>query len=97
MKVKTVILIVTVFISIISIAAINSYADNREKEFIESQPYVLKIYNNNVAVYKNDKIIEIFDTVNYSALPEYDRNQLKKGMSFDSIEEIYSVIEDFDG
>ena len=97
LKIKNIILIAVILISIVSIVAITSYADSREKELSEASPYILKVYDNSIAAYKNDKVVEIFDSVNYSALPEYDRNQLKKGISFDTIDEIYIAVEDYDG
>ena len=60
-------------------------------------PYVLKAKDNHIAVYKLDELVREFEDVNYSALPEYDRNTLKKGLTFDTIEEVYQTIEDLDG
>lgn len=59
--------------------------------------YTLKEYENAVALYHNNKIIEIYDTVDVSALPELDRISLKKGIKLSSSEEATQYIEDFDG
>ncbi len=97
MKTKLIISIVTIIITISAIASINSYAEGRVNKIKASAPYVLKQRDNHVAVDKLDEMVREFKDVNYSALPEYDRNMLKKGIEFQTLEEIYSTIEDFDG
>ncbi len=97
MKAKIIILTITLILTISAIISINSFADERVEKIKSSAPYVLKKYENCVAVYQCDELVRVFETVNYSALPEYDKNILKNGMSFSTLNEIYSVIEDFDG
>ena len=60
-------------------------------------PYVLKVKENHIAVYKLDELVREFENVNYSVLPEYDRNSLKKGLTFETLEEVYQTVEDMDG
>ena len=97
MKMKIIILTITLIFTISAILAINSYAAERVEAIKSTAPFVLKQYENCVAVYQCDELVRVFETVNYSALPEYDKNSLRKGMTFSTLNEIYSVIEDFDG
>ncbi len=97
MKKRLMILIFIVALSIALVVTINSFTAKIKQQAEASLPFVLKEYQGSVAVYKGDKVLEIFRTVNYNSLPEYDRNQLKDGMVFQNMNEIYSVIEDFDG
>ncbi len=97
MKRRLIILVVVVALSITAVLAINSFTGKLKLMAEATLPYVLREYQGSVAVYKGDKVLEIFRTVNYNSLPEYDKNQLKNGMIFKDMNEIYSVIEDFDG
>lgn len=97
MKKKIPILTLSVILSISSVMAINSYAAEKIDEIKGSAPLVLREYENCVALYRGSELLEIFETVNLAALPEYDRIRLKKGIAFDSIKTVYSVIEDYDG
>ncbi len=97
LKTRLIVLVIAVIISIASIAAINSYAGKLEQNAADLQPLILREYQGSVAVYKGDRVLEIFRTVEFNALPEYDKNQLKNGIAFENMEEVYSVIEDFDG
>ncbi len=62
-----------------------------------SVKFVLKYYDGNVSLFEGDNIIETFGEVNYSTLPFADRESLSNGIEFDSIDEAYDLIEDFDG
>lgn len=97
MNKKPLILFTAVLVTILTVVAINVYAAGRVEDMKAQTPYTLKQLEDHVAVYKGDKMIEEFDSVNFYALPSYDRNALKSGMTFENIEEIYSIIEDFDG
>lgn len=97
MKTRLVVLFTAVILSIVSISALGIYADRKTARSTENMPYVLTVKDECVVIMKNGKILERLDTVNYGALPEYDRNQLKEGIIFQSEDELYSVIEDFDG
>lgn len=97
MRTKIAVLFSVIILSIVSISALEVYADRKTASLTENTPYVLTVKDNCVVITRNDKILERLETINYGALPEYDRNQLKKGITFQSEEELYSVIEDFDG
>ncbi len=98
MKAKIFIMAAVAFLSIGSVFAINSYTIERKEDIIRSSlPFVLKVHNENIAVFQGDEVIEVFYDVIYDSLPEYDRNALKRGLRFDSMSEVYSAVEDFDG
>lgn len=97
MKIKPILLVVIVILSITIILVMNSYKSNFLKRKQDNNILTLKEYEGCVAVYSGDRLLEVFRSVNYTSLPEYDKNKLNKGINFNSIEEVYSVIEDFDG
>ena len=57
----------------------------------------LKSYQNTVALYEGDTVKEIFSDVVLNALPIKDRNSLNSGILIESEEQLYSLLEDFDG
>ena len=64
----------------------------------ESQTkFVLKYSDGTVTLFDGDNIIETFSEVNFSTLPPSDREILCEGIEFDRIDEVYQLIEDFDG
>lgn len=90
--------LIACLIVVISLAT-SAYFTNKDNTG-DSEPssfYVLRVKDDHIAAYKNEKEIESFPSVNYYSLPEYDRNQLKKGITFETMEEIYQIVEDFDG
>lgn len=62
-----------------------------------SVKFVLKYHEGSVSLFEGEEIIETFGEVNYSALPYADRESLDNGIVFDTIDEVYELIEDFDG
>ena len=95
---KKIIIIFSMFLFAVSvIAGIEITKNNILKQQDNNAPYVLKVKEDCVALYKNGKELEEFSTVNYHALPEYDRNRLKKGIEFESLTAVYETIEDYDG
>ncbi len=97
MKTKLIISVCIITITIIAISSINSYAVAKTNKIKAMAPYVLKVKENHIAVYKLDELVREFENVNYSVLPEYDRNLLKKGLTFETLEEVYQTVEDMDG
>ncbi len=73
---------------------------DEKREISSNNPsvkFVLKYYDGNVSLFEGDNIIETFGEVNYSTLPYEDRESLNNGIEFNSIDEAYDLIEDFDG
>lgn len=98
LKARFFFLITAIIISIVTVFGLFSYAKERRDQIIfSSLPYVLKKYEDGLAVQRGKDIVEVFDEVEFSALPEYDRNALQKGIEFGSMAEVYSAIEDYDG
>lgn len=91
------ILSLSILVTVLIIVTLNVYVDRRVEKIEAAQPLILKQEENHLAVYRADKQIEKFLSVDFSALPEFDRNALKNGIIFDNMEQVYSVIEDFDG
>ena len=63
----------------------------------QSLKYLLKDFNGMLAVYERDKKspIEVLD-VRISSLPERDAEKIKKGIFANTLNEIYSIIEDYE-
>ncbi len=59
--------------------------------------WVLHSYGNNIALYNNDEIIEVYGSVTLDTLPLKDRERLQNGIIFKTREEALSAIEDYDG
>lgn len=94
---KVIIFVFVIILSVSAVMVINSHNTKKQENIERNVPYVLKNYENCVALYKGNEIIEVFQSVNFNALPEYDKNQLKKGITFNDVESVYSLIEDYDG
>lgn len=71
----------------------NTYAKQKD----DSINFLLKTNGECLALYDEGKLIEQYDTVLVSSLPPADRQALKKGIKITSFEQLYSLIEDFDG
>ncbi len=59
--------------------------------------YILRSYKNTVALYENDKLIEVYSDVVLNNLPESDRYALNSGIEFGNIKDAKLAIEDYDG
>lgn len=58
--------------------------------------YTLKAYKNTVALYKGEKIIEVYSDIVLNTLPEKDIRTFKTGLSFSSPSEAQNYLEDFE-
>lgn len=63
-----------------------------------SDKYTVREYEGQIAVFSDDNEmpVKVFDT-SVSALPQYDREQLKLGITVETPEELQKLIEDFTG
>ena len=59
--------------------------------------YILKEYNNTVALYKGEKVLNVYDGIVVSSLPNDDRQRLKNGIKLRNPEDAQAIIEDYDG
>lgn len=55
----------------------------------------LKAEDNNIALYKNEELIEIFDDIYVDVLPKADREELKNGISFETRSDAMKAAEDY--
>ncbi len=98
MKLKIIIMSVVAILLIGSVIAISKYGIEKNDNSNRSNlPIVLKEHNNAIAAFRGEDIIEEFPDVVFPSLPEYDRNALKRGITFESMNEVYIAIEDYDG
>ncbi len=88
MKIK---ICVTLILLITAIFAISLSKKEKKSEF------VLKSYNNTVALYENGVKKEIYEQIVLNTLPEKDIYELKKGIKIANNEELSRILEDFDG
>lgn len=77
--------------ALIVLAGLKSKADN------DVEKYSLKAYKNTVALYKGEKLMEIYDGIVLDTLPEADRYALEDGIDFDDLNAVRSAVEDYDG
>ena len=59
--------------------------------------YVLKEYKGTVALYKNGKILTVYDGIILASLPHSDRKRFVDGIEVKNEEEAEIIIEDYDG
>lgn len=74
-----------------------SKAQIKEISDIGNYPYLLKAYGNNAALYKDGSILKIYDEIYLDMLPDGDRKRLEDGITAKSMEEIFDIIQDYDG
>ncbi len=78
-----------VLVAIVS-AIIIVYAIRQSK-----QPYYLKSFNNNIALFKGSNLLEVYDDININNLTEYDRYLLRNGIVVKNVELIDEILEDY--
>lgn len=91
--IKKIIFPVLVFISAI-ILVIYLICHLRPEENIN---YTLKSYKNSVALFENEKLIKIYDSIVLNTLPEKDIQNFNRGFSVPTQECAEIILEDFDG
>ena len=94
MKKRAIILVFAlVFTVIFIIASIITVMANS----VKNDTLVLKQYGNNIALYKNEKLEEIYDDIDTRLLSDYDRYLLRKGIKIENYEHLKTILEDYDG
>lgn len=68
-----------------------------EKKERITDNYILINIDGVVHLFRDDIIIQVYDTVNPYTLPLQDQDNLKSGIKVKSVEEAAQLIEDFDG
>lgn len=86
-------IIVTISIAIIIITI--GFVGKSQKS--EPETWILHSYGNNVALYKNKEIVEVFGAIMLDTLPDEDKRLLDNGIAFPNKEEALNAIEDYDG
>ncbi len=92
--IKKILFPAAVFISALLII-LNTPPKNNNAKIAEQ--YKLKSYKNTVALYKNDTIIEIYDSVVLNTLPPKDIQSFNKGICVSTPLEAELLLEDYDG
>lgn len=91
-KVTLIILITTLCLT----AFILTLKDNNQINEEVEKTYTVKIYENFVYLFENDKIIKQYD-IDISVLPGDDIELLIKGIKVDSVSDADLIAEDYDG
>ena len=68
----------------------NAAVKNEEK-------LVLSVKDGYVVLKKGNSIITVYDDIVVDVLPDSDKEALKKGIPIESEDQLYSIIEDYDG
>lgn len=92
---KRIIIILVLGLAISIILLIIGFALGERQ--INSEPWVLQTYGNNVALIRGEEIIEVYSAIMVDTLPEEDKRMLENGLSFLTKEEAVMAIEDYDG
>ena len=94
------VMIATSAVFSVKISNINTLPKNFDSSS-DSEPkqakFVLKYTDGTLSLFEGGKIVETFSEVNFSTLPPSDRENLSLGIEFESLDEVYLLIEDFDG
>lgn len=94
MKKKFIILAITISITLIivvsSLLFTNAAVKNEEK-------LVLSVKDGYVVLKKGNSIITVYDDIVVDVLPDSDKEALKKGITIENEDQLYSIIEDYDG
>lgn len=61
-----------------------------------SPVYVLKSYKNTVALYQNDKLVEVYENIVLNTLPQKDIQSFNNGITFKTEEQAEIYLEDFE-
>ncbi len=72
-----------------------SYVLKTEKQ--EPTEWVLASYGDNVALYNENEVVEVYGSISLENLPVADRERIKKGIVFPSKSEAELAVEDYDG
>ena len=72
-----------------------SFSIKIEKE--EPNEWVLASYGDNVALYNQNEVVEVYGSISLENLPVADRERIKRGIIFDSKSEAELAVEDYDG
>lgn len=95
LKKRAYILFAFLFISVITI--MTAICIVISKNLAKVTPvYRLLAYENNVALYKNDELITIYDEIVLNSLTKYDQESFKKGIIVSEINKIDEIIEDYE-
>lgn len=57
---------------------------------------MLKSYRNTVALYQNDKLLEIYENIVLNTLPQKDIQSFNNGITFGTEEQAEIYLEDFE-
>ena len=99
MKKRTRIYLIAILISLlialgVLIWALFSVLKNNE---VNKTKWVLHSYGNNIALYNNEEIVEVYGSVSLDSLPKEDIKRLDEGVYFESREDALLALEDYDG
>ena len=64
---------------------------------VKNTKWVLHSYGNNIALYSDNEIVEVYGSVAIDTLPLKDRERLNSGIVFNTREEALIAVEDYDG
>ena len=87
---KFIIFSLSITLSLIIAAIIFVFCLKKSKE-----PYYLKSYDNNVALYKGNRVVEIYQDININNLTDYDKYLLRNGIIVENIENVDEILEDY--
>lgn len=74
----------------------NEKPDNTPSNIKTTTEYIVKLHENKIALFENEKIIKYYD-INPTVLPGEDLSILVKGITVNTIAQADKIAEDFDG
>ena len=97
-KKRAVILIVAVIVAAAALGALitKSLLDDKFDNDGAYNQYTLKAYGDFLALYKGEKLEEIYEEIVITSLPALDREKFLNGVTVSDIERLDEILEDFE-
>ena len=102
MKKRLIILFCPLAVAVIICAVVLTPHPTESTAAVSSAPaeklhFTLSLYGGHPALFDRDDLLEVYDDIPVNSLPPADRTSLEDGIEINSFEELYTLLEDFDG
>ena len=89
-RILAIITAVSVILIVFCIITVNNFKAE------QNQKLILKTKGTHLALYKGQRIVEVYDEIDVRRLTDYDRHLLNKGITIESESELLAILEDYD-
>lgn len=82
---------------LITTAVIAAFLSSSFPKAQQDSALLLKEHNGMVTLFDGKEIVRVYDTIVISVLPSSDQQRLKNGIKIENEEQLFTIIEDYDG